>query len=238
MLPLTPDCADGPIDYKYRIMVHILGQDHWPEGVLPVRQRRGEATRDRLLAAGARLVAERDIDALSVAEIAAAADCSVGSFYQRFRDKDAFFRTLIARYLAEGLAGNEAIFVAHAGDGDRMVGELVAGIAGRFRRHAGLIRAAIRRRLEDPSIWEPIRRSGYGAADRFVAWLAERRGGALSAAEELRVRFAFQMLYGTLNNAIVNQPGPFDIADPGMVAQLERAFRLVLQPVEEGPPVA
>jgi hypothetical protein len=36
------------------------------------------------------------------------------------------------------------------------------------------------------------------------------------------------MLYGTLNNAIINQPGPLDIEDPAFVQQLERAFRLVL----------
>ena len=42
------------------------------------------------------------------------------------------------------------------------------------------------------------------------------------------MRFAFQMLYGTLNNAIINQPGPLDIEDPAFVTQLERAFRLVL----------
>jgi hypothetical protein len=37
------------------------------------------------------------------------------------------------------------------------------------------------------------------------------------------------MLYGTLNNAILNQPGPLDIEDPAFAAQLERAFCLILQ---------
>jgi len=37
------------------------------------------------------------------------------------------------------------------------------------------------------------------------------------------------MLYGTLNNAIINQPGPLDIEDPAFVAQLEHAFRLLLR---------
>jgi hypothetical protein len=42
------------------------------------------------------------------------------------------------------------------------------------------------------------------------------------------VRFAFQVLYGTLNNALANEPGPLDIADPDFPSHLERAFRLVL----------
>src|SRR5579872_7327847 len=107
-------------------MVHISGQEREPaldelgfEGVHPVRQRRGQRTRDRLLDAGQRLIARRSVDALSVADIARAANCSVGSFYLRFRDKDAFFRALIAQYLAEGRAATLALYTNH--DGDRLI---------------------------------------------------------------------------------------------------------------------
>ena len=51
------------------------------EDIRPAKQERSRATRDRLLAAGFGLVETRDFDALSVAEIAAAAGCSVGAFY-------------------------------------------------------------------------------------------------------------------------------------------------------------
>ncbi len=65
-------------------------------------------------------------------------------------------------------------------------------------------------------------------ADCFVDWLAARHVRTLTVPEDLTVRFAFQVLYGTLNNALVNQPGPLDIEDPAFLVQLERAFRLVL----------
>jgi hypothetical protein len=61
-----------------------------------------------------------------------------------------------------------------------------------------------------------------------VDWLGKRRGRSLTKTEETSVRFAFQVLYGTLNNALVNQPGPLDIEDPAFPTHLERAFRLVL----------
>lgn len=214
-------------------MVHISGQgqDAAPdefgfEGVHPVRQTRGRRTRDRLLNAGQKLIARHSVDALSVADIARAANCSVGSFYLRFRDKDAFFRTLIAQYLAEGRDATLALYPNH--DGDRLIHELVTETAERFRRYAGLIRSAIRMRMDDSTIWDPIRDSGHFNAGQFIAWLASHHGRSLAANEELTVRFAFQMLYGTLNNAIINQPGPLDIEDPAFVKQLERAFRLVL----------
>jgi AcrR family transcriptional regulator len=215
-------------------MVHISGQEQDAalealgfDGVHPVRQTRGRRTRDALLNAGQKLVAKHSIDALTVADIARGADCSVGAFYQRFRDKTAFFRALVAQYLAEGRDATLALYVHH--DGDPLIHALVVETADRFRRYAGLIRSAIRMRMDDSTIWDPIRASGHFNAGCFLEWLGTRHGRALSADEQLAVRFAFQMLYGTLNNAIINQPGPLDIEDPTFVAQLEHAFRLLLR---------
>ncbi len=163
---------------------------------------------------------------MSVAEIAAAAGCSVGAFYQRFRDKDAFFGALIAHYVGEARATTLALFANF--DDDRLIGALVLATAERFRNHAGLLRAAIRKRMEDPTVWDPIRDHGHFTADSFIDWLAARRGRKSRPDEVIATRFAFQVLYGTLNNAVINQPGPLDLADAEFVVQLERAFRLVL----------
>jgi AcrR family transcriptional regulator len=206
------------------------------DGVRPVKQLRGRRSRDRLLNAGQRLVAARPFDALSVADIARAAGCSVGAFYLRFRDKDAFFGALVAQYVADGRAETLELYATYADD--RLIGALVTGTIGRFRRYAGLIRSAIRKRMEDASVWEPIRLSGHFNADCFVDWLAKRNGHTLTVAEDLSVRFAFQVLYGTLNNALVNQPGPLDIEDPAFPVHLERAFRLVLLSTGSPPAVA
>ena len=63
--------------------------------VLPAKQARSRKTRDALVRAGRNLCEIKDFDELSVAEIAAEAGCSVGSFYSRFSDKDGFFRALV-----------------------------------------------------------------------------------------------------------------------------------------------
>src|SRR4029078_11181547 len=65
-----------------------------PRFSLPVKQNRSQKTRDRLLAAGFKLLRRKDFDQLSVADIARAANCAVGSFYQRFFDKDQYFFAL------------------------------------------------------------------------------------------------------------------------------------------------
>jgi AcrR family transcriptional regulator len=212
-------------------MVHILGQvalgdDIGIAGVRPVKQPRGRRTRDRLLNAGQKLIRERAFETLSVADIARAAECSVGAFYLRFSDKEAFFGAMIAQYLAEGRAATLAIFASY--DDDRLITALVLNTAERFRRFTGLIRSAISKRMVDESVWDPIRRNGHATASRFIEWLSKREGRALNANEEMTVRFAFQVLFGTLNNALVNQPGPLNLDDPAFLVQLERAFRLVL----------
>jgi AcrR family transcriptional regulator len=221
-------------------MVHVSAPVQWPDdsppdGVLPVKQQRGGRTRDRLLKAGQRLIAKRDFDSTSVADIAGAAGCSVGAFYQRFRDKDGFFGALIAQYVSEARATTVALFEKF--HDDRLIGALVLATATRFRGNRGLIRAAIRKQLEEPTVWEPIRRQGYFAADSFIAWQAARLGRKLTPSEIIATRFAFQVLYGTLNNAIINRPGPLDLADAEFVVQLERAFRLALLYPEKPPRV-
>jgi AcrR family transcriptional regulator len=67
------------------------------------QQARSRETLDRFLAAIEELLADRSFDELTVADIAARADRTVGSFYGRFSDKDAALRSLHARYLDDDL---------------------------------------------------------------------------------------------------------------------------------------
>ena len=66
--------------------------------VRPPRQARARQTLERLLDATEAMLATRPFDAISVAEIVAAAGTSVGAFYARFRDKDALLPALYERY--------------------------------------------------------------------------------------------------------------------------------------------
>lgn len=194
------------------------------EGALPAKQQRSRATRDRLVAAGFELVETRDFDALSVAEIAGAAGCSVGAFYVRFTDKDAFFRALVAERLARARAQLPAA-LRQSGD---PVARMVAMAVQNFRRRPGLLRSALRRSMEDPSVWSPLRDHGHWMADALVAALAEGHGRGMTKPAEHRLRFAFQTMMGTLVNALVNQPGPLQLDDPRLEGELLRAFRLVM----------
>ena len=192
---------------------------------LPAKQTRSRATRDALVRAGRNLCEIKDFDVLSVAEIAAAAGCSVGSFYSRFSDKDGFFRALVGdaerREEADAPASHDPRQSI-----DTLLAEVIASTLQNYRRRRGLIRAAIRRSMTEPALWEPYRRRGQQHADRLVARLQRARPNDAELAH--RVRFACQMLYGTLNNAVLIAPGPLQLDDAALEAELLRAFRRII----------
>src|SRR4029453_3630618 len=93
-LQTVRDNAAGPL-YEYELKFELESMLMMTEvdamDVPPAKQARSRATRDALVRAGRNLCEIKDFDELSVAEIAAEAGCSVGSFYSRFSDKDGFF---------------------------------------------------------------------------------------------------------------------------------------------------
>jgi len=193
---------------------------------LPAKQARSRATRDALVRAGRNLCEIKDFDELSVAEIAASAGCSVGSFYSRFSDKDGFFRALVGDAERREEADAPAASDDPRQSVDALLAEVIASTLTGYRRRRGLIRAAIRRSMTEPALWEPYRRRGQQHADRLVARLQRARPNDAEMAH--RVRFACQMLYGTLNNAVLIAPGPLQLDDAALEDELLRAFRLII----------
>lgn len=194
--------------------------------ILPAKQARSRATRDALVRAGKKLCEIKDFDELSVAEIAAAAGCSVGSFYSRFTDKDGFFRALVGDAAERDRPRASLPPIDPKQPIDDVLAEAVASTLASYRKRRGLIRATIRRSMTEPALWEPSRKRGQELADRLVTRLTHTFPD--DADLERRVRFACQMLYGTLNNAVLIAPGPVQLDDAALEGELLRAFRLMI----------
>jgi AcrR family transcriptional regulator len=196
-----------------------------PRFSLPVKQNRSQKTRDRLLAAGFKLLRRKDFDQLSVADIARAANCAVGSFYQRFFDKDQYFFAL-AEMRREQSRGQLQNWYEGA-KLDSIVRRAIERELGFVLEHPDFWRAALRRGTTDPAFWEEFRTLGRASVDVFIATYGKLLDRSITADEQERIRFAFQMVRGTLNNTLINQPGPLSLEDAGFRRQIERAFRLV-----------
>lgn len=150
------------------------------EGVLPVNQARSRNARDRLLAAGEKVFARLGYDAAHVSDIAQAADCSVGSFYRRFRDKDAFFKALHRRFTERNLE-NVARFFAmpewREKPSSALIRTLIANTAAIMRRNHGFFRALFQRTLAGAGadFW-PRMRAGTQRQGELLAELLRERG--------------------------------------------------------------
>ena len=64
-----------------------------------IKQKRGRKTYDALIETGFALLEHRELETISIAELARAAGYSTGAFYTRFRSKDEFFDAMIAHHL-------------------------------------------------------------------------------------------------------------------------------------------
>jgi AcrR family transcriptional regulator len=190
-----------------------------------VRQKRSQKTYDALIDTTFKLLQQREFDEISIAELAQKAGYSVGAFYARFRSKDELFDALLAQHLQDRVTARTRIF-SSATD-ETLVAELMADLVKYYWTRRRFWRAALIRSMKDPGFWEPVRRQGL----EFGAWLIERIGAragrALTELEQANVRFALQLTLGTINNTIINRPGPIFMEQVLFVDQLTRAFRLV-----------
>jgi AcrR family transcriptional regulator len=116
-----------------------------PESIAP-RQERSRATQERILGSLARLLERTTFDQISVAEITAAAGCSMSSFYARFLTKDALLDAFLDRFFEfSGSEVNSAlaqIAAAAAGAAPR-ARRLVEFMLRSYRDHRGLLRSLV-----------------------------------------------------------------------------------------------
>lgn len=190
----------------------------------PPRQRRARETEQALLTAGRQLLAERDFAAVSVAQIAAACQVSVGAFYGRFRDKMAFFDALRTMVMEESDASVARYMAEHRWQEvppRQIIEKTMRFMVNGCHTNRGVIRASLKHATTRPEEWLPHQKNGQLLVDRFVALLLPHVKGSREDAE-LRLNFAMQMVFGTLVNAVLNNPEPLHLDDERLPAELTR----------------
>lgn len=195
--------------------------------VKPAMQERSRKRHNDLIGAGKDLLRTKDFDDIPVSAIALTAGCAVGSFYNRFEDKDAFFTALQMHVLREIKESSEQWFDAQDWE-SRPVPELVSALVNWvvpiFIEHRGLIRAAHRHTGKGVSDWLPIRSMGQDWTFKVGGLLAPRLQHLPEHSRRQDTMVAMQFLYGTLINCVVNDSGVLKLADPVLPAALTRSF--------------
>jgi AcrR family transcriptional regulator len=190
-----------------------------------IRQERSQKTYDALVAAGFKLLENSEFESITIAALAQEAGYSVGAFYARFESKDEYFEAMVAHHLRDRLSSNEQLLATVAPD--RLPEALIEDLVKYYWQRRQFWRAALLRSTNDPDFWGPIN----AAAQSFLGLLTDRiqtdLGRPLEEAEDANIRFATHLVFGMVNNRIVNRPQPSLIGESNFVANLIRAFRLV-----------
>ncbi len=204
-----------------------LSDEPVPAGVHSAKQARSLRKHHALLQAGRLLLDTQDLASLSVAQLTRSAGMAVGSFYSRFADKDAWFAELLRSSGDAVLAETQALLRSarwQRSSDARKVAAIVRHIVRIHRQHRGLIRAALSDGAPTSRHALPVHVYGRQLADTVHQALASRLRQVPSAQRRLRVGIALQIVYGTLVNAVLRDPGPIGLDDPRMESELTRVF--------------
>lgn len=189
--------------------------------IKPGVQQRSARTAYALLESGARLMRERALDALSIEEICTGAGATVGAFYGRFEDKMGFFAALQRLTCLRSEAALLA-FRQHQTRQEHSLESLCRAMVDmtvrRYRANVGVYRAALKH--SDEGAWEPFRRLGDLYRTQLVELLSPHLATLSPTACDLRIRFAYQVMVGTLVHATLNAPGPVQLDEAAMIDEL------------------
>ncbi|GAA5012359.1 TetR/AcrR family transcriptional regulator [Actinopolymorpha pittospori] len=201
-----------------------MTRDVEPAG-LPLRERKKALTRQAILDAAGRLFAARGYDAVTVAEIADAANVSVKTLFVYFRSKeDLVFAdtdlidTLLRRFAtrAEG--------TSHA---QVLVDVLVE--AARDQAGVGSLESDHRAYGDSPALRSRLLRMWAEFEDRITDQLARESGGPATTAMRLHAIQLVGIIRTTTSREL---RAAIDPADPRAVDELERWLRTAARTIE------
>lgn len=199
-------------------------------GVAPSRQKRSRETTLALLRAGADMLRTRSLAELSIEALSAEAGVTVGAFYSRFESKEAYFNALMALASrdAEQRLG-EIRWPSPETGLDKLCQIVVSGIVAWMRHHEGVLRAALQHDDTRPDRWTAFKALAQATTERAIPLLLPSLGKGRTAAKTRAIAFGFQIVLGTLVNAILNDPGPLSLRSKEMEARLAGCLALLLQ---------
>lgn len=201
-------------------------------GVTPSRQKRSRETTAALLHAGADMLRTHSLAELSIAALCRQVGATVGAFYSRFESKEAYFNALMSLAARDGesrlsrMKQDKRLADADLAERSRL---LVRGNIVWMRRHEGVLRAALQHDDTRPDRWSAFKELARINVAGATPILLGAMGRERKAAKARAIGFGFQVVLGTLVNAILNNPGPLSIHDKELEERLANCLLLLLQ---------
>jgi AcrR family transcriptional regulator len=203
----------------------------------PAKQQRSEQTHEKLLQSGLDLLRDGVFDDISIAQISARAGCSVGSFYLRFRNKEAFFKFLIES-ISETLQADLLTNLTPESIKELTLAQTVRHCVGHYveinRQYESIVRAAVQYSINDSDDWQPVRDNGLKLHDHYIDLILSklRKSNQEEARQQLVV--GLQIISGHLVNSITHPINRLPLHDPNLSYWL---YEVVMHCLKVKPPV-
>jgi len=171
--------------------------------VRPPKQERSAKTLDVFLNSVETLLEEQGVETLSVKDIAAHANLSVGGFYARFTNKEAVLRALHLRFSSEAKATVDVAFAPLRWRGIHMsdaLPRLIAFVADDYRARPGLRRAFLQLVATDTEVRVRSQEVAGYTAGRLHGLLADKSADLDHDDLMLAADMLHRLLFSILDN--------------------------------------
>lgn len=194
------------------------------------KQARSQEKLERLLLAGRDLFAANGFERTRINDVVERAGCSVGVFYHRFEDKDAFFLAVVDHFLGEVAATTDALN-ARAADlgGVELLRAYIAHGVGIFRHNAALVRAFLQYETAHPERGRPMRAVLEGRAARLIEAVHESGSTVHHPKSDIAIRVGAHVIRGALLQEALHGPGLIPLDDDELVDELTSMFTAYLR---------
>jgi AcrR family transcriptional regulator len=190
----------------------------------PAQQKRSQATERRLLDAAEALIDAEGLAGLSIAEVVRRARSSVGSFYNRFGDKDGLLQAIHARRLDAVLTALDTLAPAIAALSRPEAVELcMTQVVAHFQENHALTAAFNARSSIDPEGWAPSIERHVGLVRRITEILDGAQGESAHPQATKALELGLHLAFAFLGNRAVYGAdySPFDAeALPGELTRM------------------
>ncbi len=203
--------------------------------IQPSQQIRSIKTAWNLLSAGAELMRESNFNILSIEDICSKAGTTVGAFYGRFQNKDAFFLALQKLVLLQSEENMNRLWRHRTYESQSLrdvCALLVTASVERYRQNQGVYRTSLQRAHE--GMWDAFKDIGDETRVLLTQALSHQLDHIPQAARKLRVEFAHQTMISVLSHAVQNAPSPVHLREDTMVRELTNLLVAYLEQPEPG----
>ena len=194
----------------------------------PPRQARARATLERIFEGTVELLGERSFESLSVADIVAQANTSVGAFYKRFSSKDALLPVLLDWIHRQQFEAIEAFVDESHWQGiglSERVDAFVDALVKSYQEHRHLMKALVSRQYSSDNAQSSEQvESGERTLRYYAHWLLACRDEIRHPEPEIAVPIGLSGLVTQAQTRLLFGVRSIELSDAAFTHELKRAL--------------